>query len=136
MNLSNNFWKWMWIAAAAFNIIMGFFIVFLTRWSFALSYDPSGDVANPMALRLWRDFGIFVLMIGVGYYLVSRDLTRNSSLVLLGIAAKAFDVIVLSLRFATGLANAIVLVPAIIDGLFMLLFILFLYKIRSADVES
>lgn len=126
----------MWIAAAAFNLVMGFFIVFLTDWSFALSYGPSGDVDNPMALRLWRDFGIFVLMIGVGYYLVSRDLTRNNSLVLLGIAAKAFDVIALSLRFAMGLANAIVLVPAIIDGLFMLMFILFLYQLRSAEVEG
>ena len=53
-----------------------------------------------MVLRFWRDFGIFVLLIGVGYYLVSRDITKNRALIYLGILAKLFDVVALSFRFA------------------------------------
>ena len=133
MILGKKFWRWMWVAAAAFNFLIGIFIVFLTEWSFRLSYSPSGDAENAMALRLWRDFGIFVLMIGVGYYLVSRNLSKNQGVVILGIGAKSFDVITLSVRYAVGLANPIVLVPAIIDGLFMLLFIVFLKRARSTS---
>jgi hypothetical protein len=77
-------------------------------------------------LRFWGDFGFAVLLIGVGYWIVSRDVTKNCGIVWLGIFAKMFDVVVLSWRWAEGVACPIVLLPAALDGAFVVLFILFL----------
>ena len=136
MKFGSNFWQKIWMAAALFNFIMGVPIALAPAWTFAVAYGPSGVSADPMALRLWRDFGLLVILIGVGYYIVSRDITKNRGLVYLGIVAKLFDVVVLTYRFEAGLANPIVLIPAAIDGIFVILFILFLVQTRSVPVIS
>jgi hypothetical protein len=125
-----------WLAATAFNFLIGASIVLATEWSFDLAYGPSGDTDNAMAQTLWRDFGIFVLLIGVGYYIVARDVTRNHGLALLGIFAKLFDVVALTTRFFLGLAAPIVLVPAAIDGVFALMFVVFLVWARRTRPHS
>jgi hypothetical protein len=84
-----------------------------------------------MTLRFWSDFGFAVVLIGVGYYLVSRDVDQNRGLVWLGVPAKLFDVVTLTSRFAMGLASPLVLIPAAVDGLFMLAFVAFLYQTRG-----
>jgi hypothetical protein len=122
----------MFVAAALFNFVFGGPILLTPAWSYSIAYLPPLD-SQGMALRFWGDFGFAVVLIGVGYYLVSRDLARNRGVVWLGVFAKLFDVVVLSYRFALGLAHPIVLVPAAVDGLFMLLFILFLYQTRAGN---
>ncbi|WP_455210142.1 hypothetical protein [Kaarinaea lacus] len=131
MDSSFCWWKTMWIAAALFNLIIALPLIFATNWTYTLAYAIPQHEADLMALRLWRDFGIFVLLIGVGYFIVSMDITINSGLAFLGIFAKLFDVVTLTYRYTIGIAEFIVLIPAIIDGIFMLLFILFLMKTKN-----
>lgn len=119
----------MWIAAAIFNFTIAVPLIFATGWTYELAYGISQPNIDAMAVRLWRDFGIFVLLIGVGYYIVAMDINKNRGLVILGVFAKLFDVITLTYRYLIGIAQSIVLVPAAIDGIFMLLFILFLLKV-------
>jgi hypothetical protein len=116
-------WSLMFLAAAAFNFLMGGPIFLAPSWSYRLAYFGETPEST---LRFWGDFGFAVLLIGVGYWMVSRDVTKNRGIVWLGIFAKMFDVVALSWRWADGIARPIVLVPAAIDGAFAVLFILFL----------
>jgi hypothetical protein len=116
----------MFVWAALFNFAFGFPIMFATAWCYRIAFRtplPEGDV---MALRFWSDFGFAVTLIGVGYYLVSRNVAANHGLVWLGVFAKLFDVTILTYRWAVGLAKPIVLVPAVVDGAFVILFLVFL----------
>ena len=122
MKVNDKAWKKMWVFAALFNFAIGIPIVLLTTWSYSLAFGISGNAIDPMAIRLWRDFGFLVIIIGIGYYLVARDINKNGGIVWLGIIAKAFDVITLTYRYLVDIANEIVLIPAAIDALFMLLF--------------
>ena len=128
MILTERGWQWMWYSAAAFNFAVAATIVFATGWSFELAYGR--HATDPLALAFWRDFGIFVALIGVGYWLVARSPAAHTGIVYLGIAAKLFDVITLGYRYWSGVAETIVLVPAAIDGGYMVLFVLFLYRRR------
>jgi len=121
MNLKR--WSLTFLAAAGFNFLMGGPIFFAPHWSYRLAYI--GEPAES-TLRFWGDFGFAVLLIGVGYWIVARDVTRNRGIVWLGILAKAFDVVALSWRWSRGEAHPIVLLPAAVDGAFAVLFILFL----------
>lgn len=123
------FWSRFFLVAALFNYVIGLPILFARRWTYNLTYAP--DVTRDvMALRLWMDFGFSVVLIGIGYHLVSRDVTQNRGIVLLGILAKLFDVINLSTLYAWGVARPLALVPAVIDGSFALGFAWFWWLTR------
>lgn len=130
MPTSDRSWSLMFMAAALFNFVFGLPLMLAPGWCYRIAFiPPLGEDA--MGLRFWSDFGFAVVLIGVGYYIVSRDLARNHGLVWLGIAAKGYDVAVLVHRFAIGLAKPLVLAPALVDGGFALLFILFLRRYRA-----
>jgi hypothetical protein len=116
-------WRLFFFAAAAFNFCMGGPIFFAPDFSHALAYV---DAADASTLRFWGDFGFAVLLVGAGYAIVGFNVDANRGIVWLGVFAKAYDVIVLSLRWMHGLAHDIVLLPAAIDGAFGVFFIVFL----------
>lgn len=128
MKDSSSGWLWFFIFAAGFNFCTGGAIFFDPKWSYSIAYLGTPDAST---LRFWADFGFAVLLIGVGYVLVAFDLKRGRGIVLLGVLAKAFDVIVLPSRLLEGLAHEIVLLPAAVDGLFCVGFVVFLIGTRS-----
>jgi hypothetical protein len=118
-------WMRFFVAAALFNYVIGLPIMLARTWSYNLTYVPSVS-RDPMALRLWADFGFAVLLIGCGYQIIAHDVSRNRGIVWLGVIAKFFDVINLSHLFWMRLAKRLVLFPAVIDGLFVMGFLYFL----------
>src|SRR5207237_570590 len=70
---SRRFWTGMFVAAALFNFVFGLPLWLAPAWSYALAYRPAVD-ADSIATHFLSDFGFAVVLIGVGYYLVSRDL--------------------------------------------------------------
>ena len=131
MTPGHRFWPRMFVLAALFNFVFGLPIMLAPRWSHALAYLAPLPSAGSLGLEFWRDFGFCVNLIGLGYYFVSRDVTRNRGIVWLGIPAKLFDVTVLTARVLGGTARPLVLVPAAIDGGFALLFAVFLFVTRA-----
>lgn len=123
-------WQALFVAAALFNLVIGVPIIVAPEWTYALAYVPPLSNGDSMTLRFWADFGYAVVIIGGGYFLVALDVTRNHGLVWVGVFAKLFDVVTLSSRFASGLARPLALVPALIDAVFVALFLLFLYRMR------
>jgi hypothetical protein len=124
MAVDDRTWKRFFVAAALFNFAIGFPIFFFRGWAFELAFVAERATAGFGPL-LWGDFGYCVALIGVGYLMVAFDLA-NRAMVWLGILAKAFDVIVLTSRWAEGIARPVVLLPAAIDFLFILGFVAFL----------
>jgi len=130
MSTLSTFWPKMFLAAALFNFVIGLPIIFLTEWTYLLSFVQEPGEISANTIRFWRDFGFCVFIIGIGYYLVARDTTRNHGMIWLGIFSKLFDVINLSTRYFSGVAYFIVMIPALIDAVFVLLFVWFLLQYR------
>jgi len=63
---------------------------------------------------------------GLGYYRVSRDLTKNYEIVKMGILGKLIVFIGLTWAGATGQVHWILIVPGIVDLVFAILYIEFL----------
>lgn len=131
MDARSSFWPKMFIAAALFNFVIGLPIIFVTEWTYTLSFVQDGSEVAANTIRFWRDFGFCVFFIGVGYYFIARDTSQNHGLVWLGIFSKLFDVINLSTRYFSGVANFIVMIPAVIDAAFVVLFVWFLLQYRG-----
>ena len=110
---------WNWIAAASLFVPDD---VARTLIGASLPIDPIGK----------QIFGAFVIVFGIGYYIVSTDISRNEGIVVIGIIGK-------SLMFALFIFHvlrddiAIVLaVPITIDLIFAILFAEFLWRGRMA----
>lgn len=133
MTKSLKLWAAMFVAAALFNFAIGIPLMLARQWAFALAFT-SGDAANAgIAPDLWADFGYCVALIGAGYLIIARDVTRNRGIVWLGIFAKLFDVVVLSWRTVIGMTRPIVLLPASIDTVFVALFVWFLIAVPRSE---
>lgn len=122
-------WRMLFVIAALFNFVIGVPIILFRHWSFDLAFRDEVAAAIGFAPHLWADFGVFITLIGLGYLFIASDPPRQRMLVWLGVLAKGFDVVVLSWRAFMEIANPIVLLPAAIDGVFMILFLLFLHKV-------
>ena len=118
-------WKRMFLSAALFNYAIGLPIVLAPAWSYEVAWLPAAPDGS-MVLSFWWDFGFVVALIGIGYHIVARDISRNHGIVWLGIISKTFDVVSLTYRYIIGLASPLVLIPGAIDGVFVILFFLFL----------
>lgn len=134
--METKFWKGMFFGAALFNFAMGGPIFFASQWSYKLAFNPPIVGDNSMTLKFWGDFGFSVLLIGFGYFLISLEPSKNLNIIWLGIFAKLFDVVTLTHRFVIGTANPLVLFPAIADGVFALLFILYLFRLNAQNAQA
>lgn len=116
-------WSGFFLVAAFFNYVIGFPIP-MAREHFKLSYVEA-TARDLMTLWLWADFGFTVILIGYGYQIVLRDVTRNRGIAILGIAAKPFDVVSLAAPYLQRMAKPVGRIPAAIDGRFTIAFVLF-----------
>jgi len=132
--MKTRYWKMVFLAAAFFNYAIGFPLMFARQWSFDLSFAAAAG-RDAMAMILWADFGFFVVLIGFGYHIISRDVFKNRGIVLLGIIAKLFDVFNLTILYLLALANPIVLIPAFIDAVFVVLFVLFCFQAATLKTD-
>lgn len=122
-----HYWSRIFLIAALFNYAIGVPILLFRQWSYDHSYVMAVG-RDPMAMRLWADFGFAVILIGFGYQIISRDVSKNRGIVVLGIIAKLFDVINLTVLYFLGIARPLVLIPAFSDAVFAALFIIFWFS--------
>ncbi len=85
-------WSRFFLGAALFNYAIGVPMFFFKAWSYNVAFLPVVG-RDPMAIRMWANFGFAVLLIGLGYQIISRDINKNRGIVLVGILAKLFDVV-------------------------------------------
>ena len=116
-------WKYIFQLKAAINWIESLALLFADRWiRELLGQEP---LANPEYLQL---FVMLVFVIGIGYWWVSRDISRNHEIVKLGIYAQCSVFVVLAYQTLVGNVHPLYLIPGVIDLIFAILFGLFLYS--------
>jgi hypothetical protein len=125
---STRYYKWLFLSAAMWNM---FAVAALTL----LSTNPKfrsvvGFPASPDAISS-QLLGSCLFAFGLGYYWISRDLSRNRDLVTLGVIGKPLVFVVF---FGHAVAHDIpplIVLPSIVDLLFGALFLEFLMRTRS-----
>jgi hypothetical protein len=125
------YYRRMFLAAAAWNAFAAGAVLFLlTNAKFRTRMGISNP-ADPLSLQLLASC---LFLFGLGYYWVSRALSKNHGLVKLGVIGKT---IVFLLFFGQALAGSIpvtLALPTIVDLLFAALFLEFLvYWRREAQ---
>jgi hypothetical protein len=116
-------WKYIFQLKAAINWIESLALLFADRWiREVLGQEP---LTNPEYLQL---FVVLVFVIGIGYWWVGNDISRNHDLIKLGIYAQSSVFVVLAYQTLVGNVHPLYLIPGVIDLIFAILFGLFLYS--------
>lgn len=116
-------WKYIFQLKAAINWIESLALLFADRWIRELLGEK--PLTNPEYLQL---FVVLVFVIGIGYWWVSQDISRNREIVKLGIYAQSSVFVVLAYQTLVGNVHPFYLIPGVIDLIFAILFGLFLYS--------
>lgn len=116
-------WKYIFQLKAAINWIESVALLFADRWLRELLGEK--PLTNPEYLQL---FVVLVFVIGIGYWWVSQDISRNREIVKLGIYAQCSVFVVLAYQTLVGNVHPLYLIPGVIDLIFAILFGLFLYS--------
>jgi hypothetical protein len=121
MGNRDGFFKGLFLIAAIYDIILGllFFLFYKTAYSFFGITLPT----FPMYLQM---SAAFVFAMGIGYYLVYKNLYRNVDLVKLGIVYKLVYATLAIYFYFVNLANVVFFWFGIIDLIFMGFFFWFL----------
>ena len=116
-------WKYIFQLKATINWIESLALLFADRWIRELLGEK--PLTNPEYLQL---FVVLVFVIGIGYWWVSQDISRNREIVKLGIYAQCSVFVVLAYQTLVGNVHQFYLIPGVIDLIFAILFGLFLYS--------
>jgi hypothetical protein len=116
-------WKYIFQLKAIINWIESIALLFADRWIRELLGEK--PLINPEYLQL---FVVLVFVIGIGYWWVSQDISRNREIVKLGIYAQSSVFVVLAYQTLIGNVHPFYLIPGVIDLIFAILFGLFLYS--------
>jgi hypothetical protein len=124
----NRYYRRLFLVAAAWNLLSTWAVLFLlTDAKFRLRMQFRGT-PDTISLQL---LATCLFVFGLGYYWVSRDLSRNRDLVKLGVIGKPLVFLVF---FGHALAKEIhmlLVFPSVVDLLFGALFLEFVLRTRS-----
>lgn len=124
-----NYYKSLFLIGALWNILIAVICsagcIFLTT----LFFETFG---MPLPSSLFPFIAMFslVLALGIGYYLVSIDISKNHGIITIGVIGKVLIFICCLSFFLLGEANALLLITGIVDLIFAILFLEFLLKGR------
>jgi hypothetical protein len=126
-----HYYRAVFLAAALWNAMSGAAVLFvLTNGEFRERLGLPGP-PDKISLQL---LALCLLVFGLGYYWVSRNLSRNRDLVKMGVIGKPFVFLVF---FGHALAQEIpwvLTLPSLVDLLFGMLFLEFLVRTRQDAV--
>ena len=136
---SENTFKKIFLIAAIWNISGGVGAILLFESSMTnlwgadyiqLFYD------NRVALSTYRLFWALVIIFGVGYYIISLDLTKNKAVIWMAIAGKLTVFLLWSYDYYMGKIQLAAFIGGTGDMVFALIFILFLWQTRDMGPSS
>jgi hypothetical protein len=119
--MNDVFWSRLFLFAAVYNFAAGFGPLVLPQTAAeAFGIAPLGS-AMPMQM-----LGLLVIVFGIGYLFVARDLDRMREIVILGVIGKTGVFLIIGAHFLAGGASLTGLAVAVGDLLFVFAFIRFL----------
>ncbi len=129
--LSNDFYSKMFLVSALWNISAssGSMLLFDLHFKYFVGTD---EVMNNFYTSLYgRIFLMFVFFFGVGYYIVSRDVTKNRGIVWMGALAKITLCIIYTYCYMIDRVTLIGFTMINIDFIWAMLYLLFLRQTRD-----
>jgi hypothetical protein len=120
------YYRYLFLIAALYNIINS--TIFIGISIFGVDLFPLFGVAVPPSM-IWLQLSLFLILIfGIGYIYVSRDLEKNRGLVITGGLSKLIFFIMTLIYFISGDVNILIVLLGGIDMIMAILFIEFLVK--------
>jgi hypothetical protein len=129
--ISTGLWEKMFFVGALWNIGIGLTGLFFYDFSMKMLFGEQAVTANFLTLFFFRFFMIAVIIFGVGYYIVSRDLNTNRAVVWLGLAAKLIIFFTFVYYYILGQATWFSVFGCSGDFAFSILFMIFLYQTKE-----
>ncbi len=123
----------MFLVSAIWNLYFSISALFLPKLNLTLCYGEevaSGILNNFYSYMLYNFQGAAILIFGFGYYIVSRDVTKNHGIVLMGIIGKLFFFGYYTYMYVTMHATIVPFLAVTGDFIFSLLFAYFLAQKR------
>ena len=117
-------WRWLFILAAAFNIVIGLALIIVPDATYALA-----GTAPPSSLEP-RLVGWFVAIFGYGYALVAANLTAHRGLIRMTAIGKFGAVVLVWSHWFAGSAPTAFALGVVGDLLFAVGFTLFLVRTK------
>ncbi len=125
------FFSLMFLLGALWNVSIGITGCLFYRFSAVLFFGDSVVTEGLIAGLFFRLLMVAVLIFGVGYYLVSRELTLNRGIVWLGLASKLILFTVFTWLFLAGKTTIMAQLALTGDLVWSVFFARFLYLSRD-----
>ena len=106
------------IAAAAFNGLVGLNLL-VSAYGVPPDYVPTMPILDPFMIRLLAGL---ILTFGIGYIIVALKPYEMRPIILLGMLGKMVVIVIGLADLSAGLIEAEVLIPALGDAVFVILF--------------
>lgn len=124
--------RWLFLWGSLWNFWVAGSILIAPDAMAKLFYGASEGL-SPLTRLALQDFGSAILLFGAGYLIVALNPAMNHGIILLGIVGKLGIAVVLPYRYLTGDARGWILIPALVDLLFAILFARYLLAITQSD---
>ncbi|PKN50914.1 MAG: hypothetical protein CVU55_14730 [Deltaproteobacteria bacterium HGW-Deltaproteobacteria-13] len=134
--VSNDLWREMFFLGSLWNIGIGLIGLCFYDLAITMLFGAHAVTDNLLALIFFRFFMIAVILFGVGYYVVSRNLSANRAVIWLGLTAKLIIFFTFVYYYALGQATWFSVFGCSGDFVFSILFILFLYQTKGGVYQT
>lgn len=119
------FYKNLFLVAAIYDLLLGFCFVIFYQSIYIFFNIPLPNYPQYIQLS-----AAFVAAMGVGYYFVYKNISRNTDIVRLGIVYKGVYSGLVTYYYLSNTAHLIFFLLAIIDFIFLLFFVRYLSNIK------
>jgi hypothetical protein len=130
-----NYYKVLFIIAGIWNLAAGIICwigcVLMPDLFFKMFNMPLPSSLFPFHAMFW-----FIIAFGIGYIIVSRDITKNHGIILIGMLAKILFLIDCIITLISKEANIMLLGTGIVDLIFAILFFEFLLKVKKVPSQT
>lgn len=144
-NVKIGFWQKMFFVGSLWNISIGVTGILLTDFIIMMLFGKAPMTENLAAvfngtvpamdnlqtLIFFRFFMIAVILFGIGYYWVSRDLLANRAVIWLGLVAKLMIFFTFTYYYALGQSSLFSVLICSGDFIFSIFFAAFLWKTKD-----
>ncbi|MFZ1862998.1 MAG: hypothetical protein WAU39_02145 [Polyangiales bacterium] len=121
----------MFFVAALWNFAAALPGLISYEWQFKLLFGDEAYTGDFHQALLFRSFALSVLLFGIGYYLVSRDISQNRGIVWLGAVGKILVFVFFTVAFLGEQVTTLAWTVSIGDLLWALAFLWFLHRTKD-----
>jgi cytochrome c biogenesis factor len=135
---SDRAWSRFFLVSAIWNLYFSISALAMRDFNLKLAFGdeaPAAVAGNFYASTFYNFMFAAVLVFGIGYYIVSRDVNRNHGIVLLGIIGKLCFFVYYGIMYIQSQCTIVAFLSVTGDFIFALLFLYFLLQKRQSAGE-